>query len=155
MIRLAENADLPAVCAIRRQVHLLHVKGRPDTFRMPEHMEEFDRWLYEAAMNENYRLYVCEADEKITGFALVNICSVKNVAPKCDRLDYHVGEIGVDSGCQRCGYGKELMEHIAADAKAHGASSVFLDYWSFNENAARFYESLGMTQKRSVVELAL
>lgn len=155
MIRLATNEDLPAVCAIRRQVHLLHCSGRPDIFRMPEHPEEFDQSLYEAASNENYRLFVCEADQRITGYILVRLVDVKNLCMKCDRLDYFVEEIGVDNSCQRCGYGKELMEYVAADAKAHGVASVFLDYWSFNETAARFYESLGMTQKRSVVELTL
>lgn len=155
MIRLSTNEDLPAVCAIRRQVHLLHSSGRPDIFRMPEHIEDFDQSLYETASNENYRLFVCEADRRITGYILVRLLDVKNLCMKRDRLDYFIEEIGVDNSCQRCGYGKELMEYVADDAKAHGAASVFLDYWSFNEDAARFYESLGMTQKRSVVELTL
>ena len=155
MIRFAANDDMPAICAIRRQVHAVHTAGRPDIFRMPEHAEEFDQSLYETASNEIYRLFVCEADQKITGYALVRIVTVKNICMKCDRLDYFIEEIGVDASCRRCGYGKELMEYVFAEARAHSAASVFLDYWSFNENAARFYENLGMTPKRSVVELTL
>lgn len=118
MIRLATNEDLPAVCAIRRQVHLLHSNGRPDIFRMPEHIEDFDQSLYEAASNENYRFFVCEADQQITGYILVRLLDIKNLCMKCDRLDYFVEEIGVEDSCRRCGYGKELMEYVAADAKA-------------------------------------
>ena len=80
---------------------------------------------------------------------------MKNSPVKCDRLDHFIDELCVDTLCRGRGYGRELMEFIAADARSCGASSVFLDYWAFNKNAGQFYQALGMTTKRTVVELAL
>lgn len=88
MIRLAVKEYLPDVCAIRRQVHDVHIKGRPDIFRMPEDTAEFDRYLYEDFPSGNFLLYVYEEDQIIVGYALIKLLRIKDQCMKQDNLHF-------------------------------------------------------------------
>lgn len=155
MIRFAKETDLPKICEIRRQVHKIHVDGRPDIYCMPENAEEFDQLLADDFSKENYRLMVCEADAKITAYALIRLVRIAGLCMKKDRYSYYIDEFGVDASCRRQGFGTELMDGIIAAAKRDNASAVELAYWAFNETAAAFYQNLGMTPMHTLLELPL
>lgn len=158
MVRFAEAPDFPVICNIRRQVHQVHVDGRPDIYRMPESIEqmgEFDHLLSEAASTENYRLVVCETEDTITGYALLRLVTSKDLCMKQDRYYYFIDEFGVEKSMRRKGIGTELMNGILEIAKADHAASVQLSVWAFNENAENFYRHFGMTAMHTVLELAL
>lgn len=46
-----------------------------------------------------------------------------------------------------------LFTHIVDYAKSNEASSIQLNVWDFNENAIKFYESLGMSTRNRRMEL--
>ncbi len=155
MVRFAEVPDLPVICEIRRQVHAVHVDGRPDIFKMPEQPEEVDRQLYEGFSNDDHLLFVCAAHRTIVGYALVRLVAAKDLCMMQARYDYFIGEFGVEKSMRRQGFGRELMNAVITHAEEHHATSVSLDVWGFNENAERFYRNLGMKTKRTFLELPL
>lgn len=155
MIRFATKKDLPKICEIRRQVHKVHADGRPDIYCMPENAAEFDQLLADDFSKENYQLMVCEADGKITAYALIRLVRIAGLCMKKDRYSYYIDEFGVDASCRRQGFGTELMNDIIAAAKRDNASAVELSYWDFNESAAAFYRNLGMVTKYTFLELPL
>lgn len=154
MIRLAQQTDLSAICLLRRQIHALHSNGRPDIYRMPENLADFDQILYEDFKKEDYRLFVYETD-KINAYALVRLVTRMKDATSCDRFFYYINEFCVDDTCRRKGIGTMLMNAIIDDAKEKGAISVELGVWAFNESAELFYRSLGMQTKNTILELSL
>lgn len=155
MVRIAQTRDFPEVCRIRRQVHKVHTKGRPDIYREPEDPAEFDQLLLDTISQDNYQLMVYETTSGIAGYALIRLVTIKDSCMKQDRFSYFIEEFGVDESCRRQGIGTALMHAILEQARNHHAASVDLDFWAFNENAESFYRSLGMKTKHTFLELTL
>ncbi len=153
MIRLAKENDIPVICTIREQIHELHVKGRPDIYKMPDNLEEFHASLKDSFSQENYRLFVSEKDDTIIGYALVRIVKREESLIGKKRCFYFIEEFAIEKSKQRKGYGKELMQFIIESAKLDLADSLDLEVWGFNKEAELFYQSLGMTTKRTSLEL--
>lgn len=155
MIRFAQADDLPDICRIRRQVHKVHTKGRPDIYREPEDSAEFDQLLLDTISQDNYQLMVYETTSGIAGYALIRLVTIKDNCMKQDRFSYFIEEFGVDESCRRQGIGTALMHAILEQARDHHAAAVELDVWAFNENAESFYRSLGMKTKHTYLEFSL
>lgn len=157
MVRFAVENDLSAVCHIRRQVHQIHVDGRPDIFRMPaaDEMDSFDSYIYDIFSDESYGLLVCEVQHAITGYALIHRVIPKNHPAKQKETHFFIEQFGVDELQRKKGYGTELMQGIVELARKELASSISLDVWAFNESAEKFYRKLGMKTKQTFLELTL
>ena len=56
---------------------------------------------------------------------------------------------------RKSGIGRELYDYAAAVAKAYEATGIELTVWAFNQDATRFYESLGMTPMNMTMEKKL
>jgi GNAT superfamily N-acetyltransferase len=56
----------------------------------------------------------------------------------CGRIMY-VDDLNTDEKARSKGYGKELMEWLKAEARAHGCSQLHLDSGVQRESAHRFY----------------
>ena len=154
MVRFAEEADLPRVNELRRQVSDLHAKGRPDIFK-PGFCRELQDRVYDLWRGEESDVIVAEKDGVICGMASVEYLT-KQESPYCHaRRIYYITEFGVDEAFRRRGVGRELMDFMSADAKAKGFSSIELDMWSFNESALKFYEALGFRTFRRFMEHSL
>ncbi len=152
IVREARREDLEGVNVIRKQVHQLHLNGRPDMFRG-------DGWevvkdVAEKRFESDKDLVIAAAmEEEIVGFALIKMAEIKDHPVKPDQLIYHVEEFGVDENHKRMGIGRKLMHFIREDAKRRGYKRVDLDVWAFNKNALAFYESIGFETFRRYVEL--
>ena len=165
MVRLATKSDLPAVLAIRRQVHMLHVNGRPDIYRMPENAAEFDQTLLDSLKTPDMYVFVVDAatdalpsdtpSPQIVGYAVVQYKRFGALCLAKERTSAFIDEFGVDEAHRHHGYGRELMNAILAHAKKLHADDLTLNVWSFNKNAEAFYKSFGMTPKQQTLELPL
>lgn len=153
MIRLANENDISVICSIRDQIHELHVKGRPDIYRIPDNPEEFHASLKDSFSQENYRLFVSEKDDTIIGYALVRIVNREESLISQKRCFYFIEEFAIEKSEQRKGYGKELMQFIINTVKANQADSLNLEVWGFNKEAENFYQSFGMATQRTSLEL--
>lgn len=151
MVRFAEEKDLPRVNELRRQVSQLHVSGRPDIFK-PGFPQELQDRVYEMYRSEDSDVLVAERDGVICGMACIEYLRKQESPYNRPRNIYYITEFGVDEAFQRRGIGRELMEFMAADARAKGFSGIELDMWTFNETALRFYESVGFRTFRRFME---
>ena len=151
LIRLAVEADKPAINEIRRQVKLLHAAGKPDFFTEGFSQELAD-YLNIFFMQENGEVVVAERDGEIVGFALITYVErpasiYRHALKHCD-----IEELGVDERCRHQGIGKALVEFVRARAAEKGFSRLELNMWEFNENALRFYEAIGFRTYRRYME---
>lgn len=151
MARIATANDLEQINKIRQQVNELHVAGRPDVFRagfcdeLRDHAAEF-------IGKDDRAIIVAERGGMICGFASVNEINRPLSPYNNARSFFHVEEFGVDEAYRRQGVGTELFDAIRQMAKDRGYKSIELDMWEFNDDALKFYESLGFRTYRRHLE---
>ncbi len=151
-VRLAKKSELASVNDLRRQVHALHVKGRPDIFRrkfgkkLAAHIRTYFR-------GEMTRIVVAKSDGVICGYAVLEMIRRPRTPYNNARSFLKITEIGVDKLHRRKGVGRALLEFIRHYAAENGWNTVELDVWEFNSDALRFYESMGFTTYRRFLEL--
>ena len=150
-IRFAKKTDLEGVNAIRRQVHMVHAKGRPDIFckkfgkKLAEH-------IYFYHSGKLSKIIVAKSEDAIVGFAVLEIIHKLRSPYNKARSYLRVTEFGVDENHRRQGIGKALMEFIKNYASANKFDTIELDMWEFNEGALKFYESQGFSTYRRFME---
>jgi len=149
MIRKTGAEELGRIADLKRQIHQLHVDGRPDLFAP---MQSSD--VYEAhAQEKGMQLFLAERDEKVLGYALITYVHRPAGPYMCERKYMHVEEFCVDENCHRQGVGRALMEALRKDAAENDCPRIELDVWAFNEGARKFYESVGLTTYRYFMEI--
>lgn len=79
---------------------------------------------------------VTDEQEVIQGF-LVILCN----AQECQILN-----IGVAPEQQRCGYGRQLLEHLFNFLKTHPVKQILLEVRESNQAARSLYEKMGFQQ---------
>lgn len=153
-IRFAKKSELPAVNAVREQVHRLHAEGRPDIFR-----RKFGRKLaahiYDTFRGASSKIVVAKSEGVIVGFATLQVVDKPRSPYIKARRFLRVEEIGVDKAHRRHGIGRALLDFIKQYAADSGFDTVELDVWEFNEDALRFYESVGFRTYRRILEFKL
>ena len=151
IIRFAKKTDLEGVNAIRRQVHMVHAKGRPDIFR-----KKFGKKLAEHIFfyhsGKLSKIIVAKSEDAIVGFAVLEIIQKPRSPYNKARSYLRVTEFGVDKEHKRQGIGSALMEFIKKYATEKGFDTIELDMWEFNEGALKFYESQGFATYRRYME---
>lgn len=144
-IRKMEINDYKQVHILIEQVHNLHLKQRPDIYRDedPISYEEFMQFV----KDPNYICYVAEKDKRIIGEIIAVKKEIKEEKVFKHRMILFIDDICVDVEHKRQGIGKKLYEKMLLYAKENNIDSIELVVWSFNTDAIRFYEELGMTPK--------
>lgn len=151
MVRFAAKQELSLVNELRKQVHDVHGKGRPDIFQS-EVGEELQESVYQAWESEKSDVIVAIREEKVCGFAVVEYIEKPCSPYTLERKYYHVKEFGVDEKYRRQGIGTELISFIKEQVKERKFERMELDMWEFNESALRFYESVGFRTYRRYME---
>ena len=140
--------DYKGVDRLMAQVHKIHVDGRPDLYVDVDHIYSMEQFR-EMVENEDMISVVAEIDERIIGICFVSMrartCMVK-------RRTAYMDDLCVDDSYRGKGIGKQLYEYVKKRAKEMGAERLDLMVWDFNENARKFYESMGMKPQRYILE---
>ncbi len=140
--------DYNDVDRLMSQVHKLHVDGRPDLYVDTDHIYSQEQFR-EMVENEDMISVVAEIDGAVAGICFVSMrartCMVKQRTAYMD-------DLCVDESYRRQGIGRYLYEYVKKRAKEMGAERLDLMVWDFNENARKFYESLGMKAQRYIME---
>ena len=148
-IREAGLEELPRIADLKRQIHEVHVKGRPDLFAPYKDLEAFA----EHSAAKNCSLVLAEMADEVVGFAMLQYIE-RPAGPYMNTRRYlHVEEFCVDENHKRMGIGTKLMEKLKQMAFAKGYSRIELDVWGFNEGAKQFYEAVGMKSYRTFMEM--
>ena len=143
--------DYQEVDQLMAQVHGLHVKGRPDLYIDVEHIYSFEQFK-EMVENEDMITILAEENDKVVGICMVSMrmktCMVK-------RRTAYMEDLCIDESCRGKGIGKRLFLYAKDEAVKMGAERLDLMVWDFNENARKFYESMGMKPQRYIYETIL
>jgi len=155
-IREGTANDYIDIKNLYKEVHNLHVKNRPDVFLDVDNPLEKE-W-YEKLLNSGgKKIFVVEGtyNKELVAYSTVEIITQSNIQILVPSKFAYIDEFCVKSLYQRKGIGRLLFNHIEDYAKSEGASSIQLNVWEFNENAIKFYESMGMSTRSRRMELNL
>ena len=147
-IRDMKLEDYNDVDRLMAQVHKIHVEGRPDLYVNVEHIYSMEQ--YKKMVEDEDMISVIAEDQGM----VVGICfvSMRARTGMVNRRTAYMDDLCVDETYRGKGIGKILYEHVKVRAKKMGAERLDLMVWSFNENAIRFYEEMGMRPQRYIME---
>lgn len=138
------------------EVHNLHVKNRPDVYLDVDN--PFEKERFEDLLNDNTsKLFVVEDtdNKELVAYSIVQIMTPRSIPILIPSRFAYIDDLCVKSIHQKKGIGKMLFKYLVDYAKIEGASSIQLNVWEFNENAIKFYESLGMSTRNRRMEVNL
>jgi ribosomal protein S18 acetylase RimI-like enzyme len=144
IIREASIADHQAISLLYAQVDALHAHGRPDAFQEPPQPRSV-AFLRERLAEADAAVLVADIGGAVVGYALVKLGRPPNDAMHRPRVFAYVEEVVVAFDHRRLGIGKALMHKVEGWARDRKVDQIELIVWEFNEEARKFYESLGYT----------
>jgi len=92
--------------------------------------------VFRDCLRARYQCWVLEAEDCIAGYAIVSVAVGES----------HVLNICIDPAWQRLGLGRQLMNHVMAQAREAGAKRMLLEVRPSNLSARQLYESLGFNE---------
>ena len=141
MLELATSSDRPAVNALAKQVHEMHVSWRPDIYEMVEELYSAERF---AEAIHSRQLYVAKLNNIVAGYVLVKIRNY-DWPGVVRRKVMVVDEICVEKALRGHGIGTCMMEEVRALARAFGCTDLQLGVYPQNDDAVGFYQKCGFT----------
>ena len=148
-IRKAGLDELPRIADLKRQIHDVHVNGRPDLFTPYSSLDAFA----DHSAAKGCSLLLAEQADEVVGYVMLQFVHRPASPYMKDRKFVHVEEFCVDENHQRMGIGMKLMEALKAMACEQGYPRIELDVWDFNQGARQFYEAAGMKPFRTFMEM--
>ena len=153
-VRRAAEADIPALMALLVQVNMVHHNGRPDLFKGPTTKYTADE-LSAILADDSAPVFVCvdEAGRVLGhGFCML-LHSGGQLMEEHDTL--YIDDICVDESARGRGVGRALYDHILAFARENHCYNVTLNVWKGNDAAEAFYQKMGFTVRKTVMEKLL
>lgn len=149
MIRKMLKSDYEGVKKLMKQVHQLHYVNRPDIFLDGDALSKS---YFDKLFHDEYFHYVYVKDDEIVGLLMMEHHVKPGYEVVNDRNVFYISDLVVDENHRKSGIGRELYGYAATVAKSYEATGIELTAWSFNQDAIRFYESLGMTPMNMTME---
>jgi diamine N-acetyltransferase len=143
IIRKAVPWDYDALCALFDQVDALHRDKLPGMFQKPEGPVRDKKHIEALMANEDVALYIAEADGCLLGFVHAVVRESPQRSIYRQRRYALIDNMAVKKGERRKGIGQSLMKKASQWAIEKGATTIDLCVYDFNEEAVRFYQSLG------------
>ena len=106
----------------------------------------------EMVENEDMITILAEEGESVVGICMV---SMRAKTGMVKRRTAYMEDLCVEESCRGKGIGKELFLFSKKLAEKMGAERLDLMVWDFNEDARKFYESMGMKPQRYIYETVL
>ncbi|MCD9021893.1 GNAT family N-acetyltransferase [Cohnella silvisoli] len=152
--RFANNEDYHDVAELVRQIHEIHVIARPDLYS-PDPCPMGEPYFRKLIKEERSQILVVEDDEqkKVVAYAVIRIDEPPYRAIYKRRKYIFIDDFCVDEKVRGQGLGKLLFSSIMSYGKEIAATSIELGVSEFNQEAIRFYESLGMKTRSRKLEM--
>ena len=145
MIREMNLNDYEDVRILVKQIHELHLSNRPDIYNDGE---SFPKEYFEKVLSDANNLnYVYVENKKIVGVLNATLQHTNPLPIIKPRTYYFIENLVVDKNHRRKGIAKKLFHYLTLKAKENNIDSIELNVWSFNIEAIKFYESMGMNIK--------
>jgi ribosomal protein S18 acetylase RimI-like enzyme len=132
-------------------VQSIHAEAHPDLFVAELDVEGAETFFERLLSSPRNLVLVAEVSGTVVGYVS---CEERTGSLGFHRTDSHsayIQHISVDPDRLRQGIGKALIERAAAEMRARGATSIGVDYWTFNNRARAFFASLGFDPQREIL----
>lgn len=154
-IRRAEEADMPRIEELLRQVNLVHHKGRPDLFKYGAR-KYTDEELRVLIHDDSQPIFVAlDGAGTVQGYAFCIFQQYVNHNIMTDIKTLYIDDLCVDEACRGQHIGTALYRHVLDFARASGCYNVTLNVWSLNESAMKFYQAQGLRPQKVGMEVLL
>ena len=154
-IRRAEEADMPRIEELLRQVNLVHHKGRPDLFKYGAR-KYTDEELRVLIHDDSRPIFVAlDGAGTVQGYAFCIFQQYVNHNIMTDIKTLYIDDICLDEACRGQHIGTALYRHVLDFARASGCYNVTLNVWSLNESAMKFYQAQGLKPQKVGMEVLL
>jgi len=145
MIRKMVIEDYEEVKELFFEVHNLHFENRPDIYNdgNPLPKEIYEDFLH----NSDNLNFVYVLNNKIAGVMIAKIIYISSNSIIKARKICFIDSLAVRECNRRQGIGLSLYKNLKEEIRNKNIDAIELNVWNFNQNAIRFYESLGMNIK--------
>ncbi len=154
IIRRAENRDMNAVLDLLSQVLEVHAVIRPDLFisgtRKYTAME-----LEEIFRDDQRPVFVAEKDGRVIGYCFCVINEIQHSNNLRESRSMFIDDFCVDEKFRNQHIGRELFDYVAHYGRTIGCYDITLNLWEGNEGARAFYERMGFTPRKTIMEKLL
>jgi len=141
-IRRAVVGDEPALAALNRFVHEMHLVRRPDYYKATR-LPDVAAWFRERLETPPAALWIAEDDGIAVGYVVAFFHDRPANPFRQARRWCEIDQIAVDPGWRRRGVGRSLMLAALDEARAREFPDVELSSWAFNDDAHAMFRSLG------------
>ena len=149
--REAVIEDYERLKPIHKEVHDLHVLGRPDKYNPAD--ETLDRdYFIELIESPDGKVFLIEDGNAIAAFMILKKVWPPKWETKVQSPVVFMEDLGVTPSYQRKGLARKLFEKAVEFTKTCHAESLELGVWEFNWSAIKFYEEMGMTTQARKME---
>ena len=154
VICAAETRHIPGIIGLLKQVGQVHHLGRPDLFR--DGAQKYNEGDLRALLTDKDRpIFIAEEMGQVVGYGFCVLEKTRSNPVLTDQFTCYIDDLCVDEARRGQGVGKAIYRRIEAFARELGCDSITLNVWAFNEGAMKFYESLGLKPRKTVLEMDL
>ena len=144
-LRAATADDLDAYFLLFSEVQALHVAERPDLFQPAEMSDAFQRHFNDAVAQAQKEIVIAWLGDEPVGAVHYEVTSLDPTGVYLiDRPMLWIESIAVMPHLRRKGIASALIALVRQVAAQQGIADLGLEVWSFNEGAARAFESAGL-----------
>jgi ribosomal protein S18 acetylase RimI-like enzyme len=135
-VRRAQGVDFPVIQQLVFEMDAFHHANSQERIKPADaarlKREDFDRFL-------------AKKNEAVIGFVRAKLQDAPEGRAHRARRTVLIHEVVIHSSARRLGAGKKLIAEVCDWAGRHGAMSLELSVYAFNEEAISFYRSLGFS----------
>ena len=142
-IREAALSDYDSLLPLFNQIDSLHRGSLPEMFVEPEGRPRERDYFHDLLQQPDVGFFIAEEQDQTIGFIHAVVRNSPPLAIFAPRRYAVVDGAVVNKDQQGRGVGRQLMETVHEWARDHGATSVELNVYEFNEDAIAFYRRLG------------
>ena len=154
LIRRAVISDIPHILRLLVQVCNVHQDIRPDIFKR-DGVKYTESDLMELLADEGRPVWCAEEEDRFLGYCFCQWVQYRDSSVSTDRRELYIDDLCVDEAARGQGVATALFRFVTDTAKAGGTDFITLNVWRGNDSALRFYEKMGMTPRKTTLELRL
>lgn len=153
-VRRAEEKDIPDIDMLLNQVNLLHHNIRPDLFNVGR--KYTDDELQKIVKDDSRPIFVAvDDDDRLAGYCMTWFEQIIGDTIRTEVKTLYIDDLCVDENIRGQHVGATLYEHVKRYAKENGFYNITLHVWEGNDNAAAFYEKMGLKPQFTCLEAIL
>ena len=153
-IRKAKKTDIPDILNLLSQVLEVHAVLRPDLF-VSGTRKYTEAELESILENEKKPIFVAEDGGRIIGYCFCQLQSVMDSNDLRDSSSLFIDDFCVDEKSRHQHIGQLLNDYVVQYAREIGCYDITLNVWEGNDSARAFYERMGYTPRKTVMEKIL